>query len=219
MSTSPRTEKRRSTPEKPSSAFAKRSNGMSSSSPTAMAASAFDTLWRPGHVQTDRARRLILPPYIDAGADSLEDQVLSSDIRLGVEPVGDRSPANPRQEALDHGVVEAECGEPKNGTLLANAQKPSTRLSMLPQCSRCSGSMFVMTATVGSSSMKLPSDSSASATRNSPAPRRAEDPIEVKRPPMTMVGSGPRCGGTSRACSSWWSCRGCRPPRARTSSA
>ena len=72
----------------------------------------------PGHVQADRAHGLILPPYIDAGADSLEDQVLSSDIRLGIEPVGDRSPANSRQEALDHGVVEAECGEPKEWDLV-----------------------------------------------------------------------------------------------------
>ena len=52
--------------------------------------------------------------------------------------------------------------------------------------------MLVTTATVGISRRNDPSDSSASATRYSPRPRRAlASPSEFTRPPMTAVGSSP----------------------------
>src|SRR5690349_15168239 len=53
----------------------------------------------------------------------------------------------------------------------------------------CSASIVVTTATVGVSLRKEPSDSSASATRYSPAPSRAFAPRLSTRPPTTMVGS------------------------------
>ena len=49
--------------------------------------------------------------------------------------------------------------------------------------------MLVMTARVGESFKKDPSDSSASATRYFPLPTRAPVPVEWSRPPMTTVGS------------------------------
>src|SRR6185436_17191589 len=50
---------------------------------------------------------------------------------------------------------------------------------------------------VGESLRKLPSDSSASATRNSPCPRRALAPRPCTRPPTTTVGSRPPASSTA----------------------
>ena len=55
----------------------------------------------------------------------------------------------------------------------------------------CSRSMLVTTAMVGERSKKLPSLSSASATRISPWPILALVPSMRTRPPITMVGSNP----------------------------
>ena len=49
--------------------------------------------------------------------------------------------------------------------------------------------MVVTTAMVGASLRNEPSDSSASATRNSPWPSRALEPRWLTRPPTTIVGS------------------------------
>ena len=63
--------------------------------------------------------------------------------------------------------------------------------------SRCSRSMFVTTAIVGVSLRNERSDSSASATRNSPLPSRAPEPRTPSRPPTTTVGSSPPRSSTS----------------------
>ena len=51
--------------------------------------------------------------------------------------------------------------------------------------------MFVTTAIVGERSRKVPSLSSASATRSSPWPSRAFEPSARSLPPTTTVGSSP----------------------------
>ncbi len=56
--------------------------------------------------------------------------------------------------------------------------------------------MLVTTATTGCSTRNEASDSSASATRNSPLPRRALTPADSSRPPMTNVGSSPPSAST-----------------------
>ena len=56
--------------------------------------------------------------------------------------------------------------------------------------------MFVFTASTGCSTRNEASDSSASATRNSPLPRRALAPADKSRPPMTKVGSRPPSAST-----------------------
>ena len=53
------------------------------------------------------------------------------------------------------------------------------------------------TAIVGVSCRNEPSDSSASATRNSPWPSRALEPRAVTRPPTTTVGSKPASASTA----------------------
>ena len=57
--------------------------------------------------------------------------------------------------------------------------------------------MVVTTAMVGESLRNEPSDSSASATRNSPWPRRAFSPRPWIRPPTTTVGSRPPAASTA----------------------
>ena len=49
--------------------------------------------------------------------------------------------------------------------------------------------MLVMTSITGNKFRKDASDSSASATINSPVPNRALAPADVSRPPITKVGS------------------------------
>ena len=56
--------------------------------------------------------------------------------------------------------------------------------------------MFVTTATVGESFRKVPSLSSASATRNSPCPSFALEPRLFSFPPTTAVGSQPAVAST-----------------------
>ena len=56
--------------------------------------------------------------------------------------------------------------------------------------------MFVTTATVGESFRKVPSLSSASATRNSPCPSFALEPRLFSLPPTTAVGSHPAVAST-----------------------
>jgi hypothetical protein len=51
--------------------------------------------------------------------------------------------------------------------------------------------MLVTTATVAGSFRKVPSDSSASATSQSPVPRRALVPQALMMPPLMTVGSSP----------------------------
>ena len=57
--------------------------------------------------------------------------------------------------------------------------------------------MLVTTAMVGESLRNERSDSSASATMNSPRPRRAPEPSTPSRPPTTTVGSRPPLSSTS----------------------
>ena len=57
--------------------------------------------------------------------------------------------------------------------------------------------MLVTTARVGVSLRNERSDSSASATRNSPLPSRAPEPRTPSRPPTTTVGSSPPRSSTS----------------------
>ena len=71
------------------------------------------------------------------------------------------------------------------------ARKLSFSRSIVWWKSMCSLSMLLTTAIVGDSSKKLPSLSSASATRNSPWPVLALVPSICTRPPITMVGSNP----------------------------
>ena len=59
-----------------------------------------------------------------------------------------------------------------------------------------SASMFVTTAITGCRCRNEASDSSASTTMKSPAPRRALEPAAVSRPPMTKVGSRPPSAST-----------------------
>ncbi len=59
-----------------------------------------------------------------------------------------------------------------------------------------SASMLVMTASTGCSTRNEASDSSASATRNSPLPSRALASAETSLPPMTNVGSRPPSAST-----------------------
>ena len=56
--------------------------------------------------------------------------------------------------------------------------------------------MLVMTAITGCRLRNEASDSSASTTMNSPWPRRALAPAEVRRPPITKVGSRPASAST-----------------------
>ena len=56
--------------------------------------------------------------------------------------------------------------------------------------------MLVTTASTGCRCRKLASDSSASTTMNSPAPRRALDPAAFSLPPITKVGSSPPSAST-----------------------
>ena len=62
-----------------------------------------------------------------------------------------------------------------------------------------SASMLVTTAITGCRCRNDASDSSASTTMNSPAPRRAFEAALVSRPPMTKVGSSPAFGASTLA--------------------
>ncbi len=74
--------------------------------------------------------------------------------------------------------------------------KAALMASGVPKWSRCSSSMLVTMAMAGERRRKLPSDSSASATRYSLWPKRALLPKARSFPPTTMVGSQPATSRT-----------------------
>ena len=172
-------------------------NGIDSSRPTATAARALATLWRPGIGRRDRCRAATGRPPRPRRSSPPGSGRMSRARRLasGDSPYVTTRRLTPRQaRAALRRRPRSRSPRRRTARDSANAVNASTISSRSRYVSRWSASTLVITATTGVSSRKERSYSSASATRYSPVPSRASVPRIRTWPPTTIVGSKPGLG-------------------------